>query len=930
MKQQVVRVVALVLILAGYLSVISTYAQDKTIDSLRHIVENHQQRDTVRVMNLNLLSYYSVDLEKSKAYADEALEISLELSHKKGTGRAYFQLSNYYWKKTDSHTSIHYAFEAIKLFEECMPAGLGVCYGMLGLNYSELGEFDKALYYHRLALAIDEKNGNQRNIAADLNNMGTIYFYHKQKQNYDSAVHYFLRSLDVVTSRGDRSGIMLAYNNLGSTYCRKGQYQLAMTYLNKALPMAIELDNADRLSLIHQSFGELYLSLRLYNNAHKHFEAALGIAHDIGNKKRKEEVYEQLKDLALLNKNYKLAFEYQNDLSHLRDTLYNFERSRQIAEMQTIYDTERKEQTIKVLEQEKRLEAIWRNVLIAGVVLTVLGAWLIFTWQRYRTRKANQLLEAELVLNAKLKELDKLKSELYTNIAHEFRTPLTLILAPLENELKKASEGKENLLLIRRSANRLLELINQLLDLSRLESGKMSMNIIHGDLKQLLTVITTSFDALADNKQIRFIKTIAIEKSWCWFDQDKVEKIITNLLSNAFKFTPSGGTVMLEIRSSDDQSISLTVSDTGPGIATDEQSRIFLPFYQVRQISGSQQGSGLGLSLVKELVRLYNGTLSLDSHPASGTSFRISLPINKESFASEDIGLEESIIKPPYVIEELTKEDESSPRRQGSSPICDYCVLVVEDNDDMRRFIATVLRDNGYAVMSARNGKEALRLAQNHIPSLIVSDLMMPYMDGIEFTRRIKNDERTSHIPVILLTAKNEHQSRLHGLKTGADDYLTKPFSPEEVVIRIENLIEIRKKLTSKFRERISAPAKIPPVSLDDSFLQKAKDVVEVNLADGMFTVEKMADDMNLSHTQLLRKLKALTGISPNDFIKDIRLKRAADMITHRVNSLSRIGYAVGFTDQSYFTKCFKKQYGVTPTEYSLQHAVEKKDTLQV
>lgn len=533
-----------------------------------------------------------------------------------------------------------------------------------------------------------------------------------------------------------------------------------------------------------------------------------------------------------------------------------------------------------------------------------------------RTEKISQQAE-------QLKEIDHLKSSFFANISHEFRTPLTLILAPLENELKKKSspEGKESLLLIRRSAMRLLELVNQLLDLSKLEAGKMGLHIRQGDLNKFLSVIAAAFDSYADNKQVVFRKEIELTNDSYWFDQDKLEKIVTNLLSNAFKYTPAGGVVTFKVDTQDETRIMIVITDNGSGIPENEQSSLFSPFYQTRNAaSGTQPGTGLGLSLVKELVKLYKGVISFESDADKGTKFSVALPVNRQAFDADQIiegGPDDFVIHGKInhhaLSDEVILSSEVDSNAEGRNTI-----LVVEDNNDMRQFVSTILQKKDYIVLTASNGEEGLQLALKFVPSLILSDLMMPVMDGITLTHKLRKDERTSHIPVILLTAKNEQQSKLQGLQRGADDYLTKPFSPDELLVRIQNLIDQRKKLANKFRERIFISATGENgLSLDDKFLQRMHSLVETNLADYTFSVERMAEEMNLSRTQLLRKVKALTGTSPSDFIRDYRLKRAADMIRQKADTITQIGYAVGFNDQSYFTKCFKKQFGVTPSEFA-------------
>ena len=518
-----------------------------------------------------------------------------------------------------------------------------------------------------------------------------------------------------------------------------------------------------------------------------------------------------------------------------------------------------------------------------------------------------------------LKAMDRLKSRFFANISHEFRTPLTLILSPLEEEIAKRASDRESLMLIQRNANRLLELVNQLLDLSKLEAGKMQLQLRPGDLPAFLRVISASFDSLAEHKQIEFVKTFEVPAGIYKYDADKVEKIVTNLLGNAFKFTPRQGKVVFAARcreQSQTQVLAIQVSDTGMGIAPEEQEHIFESFYQANE--GHEGGTGLGLSLVKELVKLYRGTISLNSALGKGATFLVEIPLDGELLSDHPSAFDPIVAMPeraPIGADPAEEEqiDQSHPERDT--------VLVVEDNADLRNYISAFL-EREFSVVAAPNGKEALDIARKIMPDLVLSDLMMPLMNGLQLTEKIKTDNVISHIPVILLTARNEHESKMEGLKIGADDYLTKPFSNEELLVRVRNLITQRKNLAERYRERILVPATITAAtSLDDKFLYRAKEVVEENLSDVLFTVEKMADEMALSRTQLLRKLKALTGLSPNEFIKDLRLKRAADMIRQKADTITQIGYAVGFNDQSYFTKCFKKQFAVTPTEYAQQVA---------
>ncbi|WP_090150706.1 hybrid sensor histidine kinase/response regulator transcription factor [Dyadobacter soli] len=539
---------------------------------------------------------------------------------------------------------------------------------------------------------------------------------------------------------------------------------------------------------------------------------------------------------------------------------------------------------------------------------------------RERTEKI--MLQTE-----ELKEMDRMKSRFFANISHEFRTPLTLILAPLEEELsKKPPAEQDKLLIMKRYANRLLELVNQLLNLSKLEAGKMELQVQKGELRQFLSVLSFSFDSLAQHKEIAFEKIVDVPEGIYWFDPDKLEKVIINLLSNAFKFTPAGGSVQfaagLEAQAGKPV-LRIAVSDTGRGIAPEEQKQVFESFYQARQTVENQDGgTGLGLAFAKELVKLHNGNISLQSEAGKGSVFSVRVPVGKEAFSAGQIVETGAYVmpatQPVLPSPEEPKENVRKAReRKSSGAAPTETVLIVEDNAELREYMASLL-EHDYIIYKAPDGAEALACARKVLPSLIISDLMMPKMDGIELTASIKSDERTSHIPVILLTAKSGQESRIDGLRTGADDYLTKPFSVEELTVRVANLIDLRKKLAGRYRERIRVQVtSAEEMSLDDKFLMKAKEIVEANMEDVLFSVEKMAEEMSLSRTQLLRKLKALTGLAPNDFIRDLRLQKAAEMIRQKADTITQIGYAVGFNDQSYFSKSFKKEFGATPTEYS-------------
>ncbi|QHT68486.1 response regulator [Rhodocytophaga rosea] len=559
----------------------------------------------------------------------------------------------------------------------------------------------------------------------------------------------------------------------------------------------------------------------------------------------------------------------------------------------------------------------------------------------------------------KLTKLDQAKSRFFANISHEFRTPLTLILNSLVDKLadirKQPKQTQINvtqpeLNVMYRNSKRLLELINQLLDLSKIESGKMTLNLQNGDLTQLLQIIVASFSSLAIVRNIDF-QLIKPEKPiLCRFDADKVEKILYNLLSNAFKFTPEGGKIILTLETIQEssgqptwQKIQFSLQDSGPGISPEQLQLIFDRFYQGKQYYADEQGTGIGLALTKELVELHQGSIWVDSKLGKGTCFTVQLPLlpitDGVLAVPSAVSLDISGVFIPDIAEQAAMRENSV-----TDPISEEMeefplVLIVEDNTDLRQYIRAQLSGK-YRIIESENGTKGLEQALETIPDLIVSDLMMPGLDGLELCHIIKTDERTSHIPVIILTALATSEARIAGLETGADDYLTKPFDNRELDIRIHNLISGRRKLRDSFMSEISRhsahpeiapttdtwiqPAKVVMVSADEKFLQRAILVVEQNMADVTFSVEEFSREIGMSRMQLHRKLKALTGQSASDFIRIMRLKRAAQLLEAKVGNVTEVAYQVGFNTLSYFSKCFHDYFGVMPTEYASGNSIDQ------
>ncbi|MGD8779586.1 MAG: ATP-binding protein [Ignavibacteria bacterium] len=589
---------------------------------------------------------------------------------------------------------------------------------------------------------------------------------------------------------------------------------------------------------------------------------------------------------------------------------------------------------------------VWAYLLYAILILTL--GFLIVKWRinilekekkhlsQLVDEKAGEIKKQNIRLSEqaeKLKELDKIKSRFFANISHEFRTPLTLILGPTEQMLKeeKSAEKKKSHSLILRNSKKLLNLINQLLDISKLESGKMQLRVSKINLIHFIREITFMFESLADKRKINLGFYFENEKLEVYCDTDKIEKVIINLLSNAFKFTGENGDVTVFISEEGksenypDGYAKIMVMDTGIGISGENLEHVFDPFYQAdASTKRKYEGTGIGLSLVKEFVELHKGSVTVESSEGEGTKFIIKLPLGNTHFCPDQItgdGYNEKIIEHFYSAADPEEEfSVNGSTEEIPDPDQSEKILVVDDNKDVRSYIKEHL-EKDYNVIEAADGEEGFAKAKEVSPDLIVSDVMMPKMDGFEFCENIKKDVNTSHIPVILLTAKAGDENIIQGLETGADDYITKPFNVEILSIRIKNLIELGRQIQQKYQKQLFLqPAEIRVTSVDETFLKTLHELVEENLSDPEFNIENLTDKFNMSYTSLFRKIKALTGEAPVKFLRSYRLKRAAQLIKAKSGNITEIAFSVGFNNSAYFTKCFKEQFNRLPSEF---HSVE-------
>jgi signal transduction histidine kinase/ligand-binding sensor domain-containing protein/DNA-binding response OmpR family regulator len=570
------------------------------------------------------------------------------------------------------------------------------------------------------------------------------------------------------------------------------------------------------------------------------------------------------------------------------------------------------------------LPPFWKTGWFIAIIFALL-LFMVYVLVRFfinREKIKNQLV-LERVNARKLHEVDMMKLKFFTNISHEIRTPLTLILGPLEKMLngqQLTQEVKENLTMMHRNAQNLDRLITQLLDFRKLQSGNLKLNLTEADIVSFTRNIVNSFSSLAHEKDIKLTFTSLKKRLFVAFDADKIEKILNNLLSNAFKYTEAEGAISVNLSlifepdedsfsdaEEEKQYIEISIKDTGKGIQDKNLDKIFVRFFQSGE-GDKSSGVGIGLALVKELVQLHKGRIFVTSKPGKGTKFTIRIPSEIAREASVE---EEKVAASKTFAAQLPKGDDVS-NDDFVSPV----MLIVEDNMDVRQFIRSHF-NAFYKIIEANNGAEGLKRATEAVPDIIISDIIMPNMDGYELCKRLKNDERTSHIPILLLTAMHSKEHELKGLATGANDYITKPFDISVLQAKVDNLLSIRDSMKERFATTmVLEPTNIVITSPDERFLKKAIDVVEANMSDSEMDIEGFAQKVGVSRMQLYRKLHALTDMTVKEFIRHIRLKRATQLLVQQKLNISEIAYAVGFKDLSHFRKCFKREYGMSAKEY--------------
>ena len=892
------------------------------------IYEEHGGMRGMAAIHTNMARIYRIRGDYAEALSPytRALALYEELGDKRGIAGALNNIGRAHKDLGDYAEALLFFTRALSLREELGDKrGIASVLTSIGNVNWNLRVYDEALAFYTRALTRYEELGDKSGMASTLNNIGLI---HKDLGDYAEALAFYTRALSLREELGNKRRMVVTLNNIGDVHQRQGRYDEALSFMTRSLALAEEFGEKKRVVQARLSIGTLYGEQGHLDEALLSTDQALALADSIGDLFEVRNAYRQRADLLERQGRFAEALTAHKAYKAAYDSLFTSESQSVVAELQQQYKTKEQQQQIELLENRRAQQRLFLILLLGGVGL--LGVIILLQVGRMRLRRRamaaiEQARQATEEKAAELERANALKSRFLANISHEFRTPLTLTFGPLDDIVNRhfasLDEALPHVKRARRNGGRLLRLINQLLDLSKLDAGVLLLRARRHDLACHLLQITALFDSMADVRGIHLTTKIPDKPCFHVYDADKIEKVVVNLLSNAFKFTPPGGKIAVVFDQEADGAARIEVADTGPGIAEDNLVHLFDRFYQVENATTrSHEGTGIGLALAKELVELHEGTIEVESTVGFGTRFTIRLPML-------EVVEEEAIHEVEVALPDVASGDGASETIAAQALPAETIeeggtvVLVVEDNADMRAYIRAHLEDQ-FTVVEAENGQVGVEQALDLVPDLVLSDVMMPVMDGLEVCAALKADERTSHIPVMLLTARAQVEHRIEGFESGADAYLPKPFNAKELQVRVRTLINERRRLRARFvggmldpdASSASAAASLPP--REAAFLDKVEEVIDEHLSNGQFGVDQMATELLMSRRQLLRKLRALTDETPVVLLRQRRLDRAALMLRGGEMSVKEVCYAVGFQSNSSFTRAFRQAYGVSPYSY--------------
>ena len=798
------------------------------------------------------------------------------------------------------------------------------CLDYLGEVYFTIKDYENAQLYWVRAIETSQKaNVDQQNPDL-LFKKGRVLLL---QEKYQEALEVLLSSGELMKEMGQHiNGDW--YWHLGQAYEMLEIYEEAQQNYKLAIEFSPEGNSQFIITKSLFGLGQVQEKQGKYDQALPYYQQAYDVAFENGLKENEMDAAAGLYRMYKGKSNSNQALYFHEITKTIQDSLFNEANTEEITRMQSRFEFEQEKQELAYAQAEELKEQLYIRRLLwialgVAAILSIIG--LLYSRAKQKSNEKLSLLNDQIVQQKeKLEELDQSKSHFFTNISHEFRTPLTVIIGMIAKAIKQPEKwnrlGAE---VIDRNAKNLLDLVNQILDLRKLESRKLALNLFQADIIPHLEYIFDSFNALGESKNIQTHYKSNLETLVMDYDPEKILRIVSNLMSNALKFTPEGGDIYLSVSKdkaeqyadSEDQLI-IKVKDTGIGIPPEKLEKIFDQFYQLESTSKwAGHGTGIGLALCKELVELMGGEIRAESEVGKGSLFTVGLPVYRRAPIKEVIEMDDLTVDSAYArVEEIKHTSVVDViDEQSDLPL----VLLIDDNRDILQYLVSCLEDK-YQLAIARDGQEGIDKAMEIVPDIIISDVMMPRKNGYEVCDELKTDEKTSHIPIILLTAKASDHSKIEGLKKGADVYLTKPFQEEELLIRLHNIIESRKKTQQYFLQNNSLSASNAQnidVKQEDEFLQRLRDLLIERLDDMDYGIHQICLDVAMSRSQLHRKIKALTGESTSFFIRRIRLFKAKELLETTDLNISQITYAVGVSSPSYFARIFVEEFGYSPRQ---------------
>ena len=836
-------------------------------------------------------------------YLQEGIEYAEETGSTTSLGEIYFTAGHLFLNNhVNKDIALEYLLEAQNIFEDSQN------YRYFNLVKISIGDVHFKTGNDSMAMQLYKEVNT--NLYPDDYAMHSIVDHKiamvfKSRKDYDNALWYLQKSIDEMCLKCPEIQIHQTLIEAARTSLIIRDSEKAIKYLNCAKNIAVESESGLEMAISYKELGIYYQTNNNADSSIYYLELAHKLDIELGLPKRVKKTAELLSEKYYSKGEFQTSSNYLKIANQMNDSLAIIEKYNEVAKLEMRFEIQKR-------ETEITKQKLIRNSFIAGAFLLVIIGLVL--WKAYRNKKKDNRLLAKQKgeiqeISNKLQQSTKRKLDFFTNISHEIRTPLTLIKSPLERILKLEKKDKETdnqLQLAINNTNKLKSLVNQILDLQKLDEQLLSLDLSEFEIISFCKEIVYSFKGYSSQNNCKLIFEANIGKAQIAFDRGRLQSIITNLLSNAFKFNKENGEVIFKLDLNIHQLL-LEISDTGRGISNDHLIKLGERYYQIEDSNTSVEGSGIGLAYVKEIVDLMKGKLSIFSKLGKGTKVVISLPIETVEI-QDDIPAKLEINKPNQFVNHI--ENLISEKNENGQP----SILIVEDNYELRLFLRDLFAPS-YQVVCAKDGEEGKDLALKYLPDLIISDVMMPGIRGNELCKMLKNDVNTSHITIILFTAKGSTDSIVDGYDCGADDYIVKPFDTDLLLKKVKNIISTGENARKKFSFTDIERSKNIYSDFDKRFLEDCMSIIKNNIQNSSFTVEVLAENINLHRRTLLRKFNSLTGKSPVDLIRHTRMSKAAILLQEKYR-VNEVALMVGYEDTNRFSKAFKQFHGVSPSAY--------------